>query len=834
MKHLLLSGVLCLIAAVSLRAETVLLDFEDPADLKPWHDEGRTSNHIFPVSREARYATSGEHSLCLRTPQWKSGTAEWPAVEYNPAVKDWSEYDRLVLDMTNPTAYDQKLFFFLSDSQVATRRGLLTSTGLTPRSYTQIVVELAKVKAQAVNLKDVHVLHFFTERPVSDMEVYLDRLTLLKAGEPLPVPAAAFIKSIAGMQQEQLAALRQFQRAARERVNKVTVGTPAVAVWAEKLLAENEARIATFAEQVAQGDPQVLQSAQLITDLRLSTARMESLVALRAEFEGVRQVVQVGPAGRSDILVGFASSMEKILPRAGTPAVKTTRTASLTLARNEKEALQVVVLPVEAAAQRVAVRVGDLRGPEGTIFAAKNVDTAPLGYVQTKHVPPYGSSHVGWWPDPILDFMNEANIAVGDVQSFWVRFRAPKGQASGTYRGQLEVTVAGKPLYAFDLTVEIYPFTLPDRSPLDMAITFSPMFYEPNSQGGWREGAYPDRSWHEHKLEWGDFLADYYITYDSLYHRGDLSWDVLQRLHDQGRLGRFNLGYYGAMPEKPEEQEAWKHEVAGYIGKNYARAKELGLLDHAYIYGCDENPEAMFPGVERAAAHLKQQYPGALILTTTYDHSFGTKSVLQSMDGFCPLTPSYKRDLADKVRATGKQVWWYTCCGPHHPFLNTFIEYPAIDGRLLMGAQTVKHRPDGYLYYEISIWNGRPITSGPFTDYDPRSWTTYHGDGSWTCPGPGGTPLATIRLENFRDGLEDYAYAKLLEDAVRQVKANATLRQGREKWLTTAEALLAVPDSVAKSMTEYTRDPADVYRWRRGMAEAIKDAGATPTLRLTW
>jgi hypothetical protein len=151
-----------------------------------------------------------------------------------------------------------------------------------------------------------------------------------------------------------------------------------------------------------------------------------------------------------------------------------------------------------------------------------------------------------------------------------------------------------------------------------------------------------------------------------------------------------------------------------------------------------------------------------------------------------------------------------------------------------MGAQTVKCRPDGYLYYEISIWNGRPITSGPFTDYDPRSWTTYHGDGSWTCPGPGGTPLATIRLEDFRDGLEDYAYAKLLEDAVRQVKANATLRQGREKWLTTAEALLAVPDSVAKSMTEYTRDPAEVYRWRRGMAEAIKDAGAMPTLRLTW
>ena len=136
-------------------------------------------------------------------------------------------------------------------------------------------------------------------------------------------------------------------------------------------------------------------------------------------------------------------------------------------------------------------------------------------------------------------------------------------------------------------------------------------------------------------------------------------------------------------------------------------------------------------------------------------------SVIKSMDAFCPLTPSFDPAKAAKARAAGKQVWWYICCGPHHPHANMFIEYPAIEGRLLMGAMTAKQRPDGFLYYQISIWNSRqPITSGPFTDWDPRSWTTYHGDGSWTCVGPDGTPLPTIRLENFRDGLEDYAYVR--------------------------------------------------------------------------
>ncbi|MGO9115901.1 MAG: hypothetical protein ACLP9L_42385 [Thermoguttaceae bacterium] len=42
-----------------------------------------------------------------------------------------------------------------------------------------------------------------------------------------------------------------------------------------------------------------------------------------------------------------------------------------------------------------------------------------------------------------------------------------------------------------------------------------------------------------------------------------------------------------------------------------------------------------------------------------------------------------------------------------------FIEYPVIDGRLLMDAMTARQRPDGFLYYQIGIWNSRwPITPG--------------------------------------------------------------------------------------------------------------------------
>ncbi|MCE5217811.1 DUF4091 domain-containing protein, partial [bacterium] len=339
---------------------------------------------------------------------------------------------------------------------------------------------------------------------------------------------------------------------------------------------------------------------------------------------------------------------------------------------------------------------------------------------------------------------------------------------------------------------------------------------------------YPINAWRRHKSEWADMLADYYITYDSLYGYTDWAPDFveLKRLHDEGRLGTFNLGYYGTLGEGEAAAKSWQTGTIDRLKPRYEKAKELGILDHAYIYGCDENPKDAFPGVQRAAKSLKEHFPGVPIMTTTYDNTYGQETEIKSMDAWCPLTPRFDATRAAEVRKLGREVWWYICCGPHHPYCNMFVEYPATEGRVLMGAQTAKFRPDGFLYYQISIWNSsKCIDSGPFTDWDPRSWTTYHGDGSWTCAGPDGTPLPTIRLENFRDGLEDYAYYRTLEAMVAQVEASSELKAEKSEWLTKAKQALQVPDSVTKSMAVYTRDPAAIYRYRTRLAAAIEAAG---------
>jgi len=259
----------------------------------------------------------------------------------------------------------------------------------------------------------------------------------------------------------------------------------------------------------------------------------------------------------------------------------------------------------------------------------------------------------------------------------------------------------------------------------------------------------------------------------------------------------------------------------------YDKAKELGLLDHAYIYGFDERGQEQFPALEKCAQGLRKAFPEVLLMTTSYDQTYGQESVVKTIDAWCPLTPVFKPGQAAKAREAGRHVWWYICCGPQNPPANMFVEYAAIEGRLLMGPMTARQRPDGFLYYSLTIWNqNKPIEGGPFTDWNPVSWTTYHGDGSWFCSGPGGKPVPTVRLENFRDGLEDFAYVCILEETIRRQEARGEARSAAEtQWLTEAKSALPVPEALVRSMNEYSRDPVLLYSWRNRIGDLIDRSG---------
>ena len=789
-KTFLPSFVLAVAVAGVAQGAVTLFDFETPAEIKAGPISSDASRTFSIESRFASHGTNALHWVC--TP-WRVGLNEWPSFTLNSPVTDWTKYDRLCVDLVNLGEGGDPFSTFLAGPEGRIQGGLYQTTLLPSHGYKQFVVPLKNWPATA-NPTNIVRVHFFTTHPKT-FDVYLDRVTLLEKGEQPPVPYGEG--------------------------------------FARDLLPLMETRIVSAEKEAA--------------EIREERGHQESYWRLREACARAGQ-------DTTKMSVGLASSMLKVRPRSDY-TIEPARAAAVRLARVEKESFQVIVQAGEQDLSQVRVTCGDLKRADGTVFAAANVKCAVTGYVLTKKLPPYRIGYqapstnavgyvrktkvpeLGWWPDPILDYLSTTDVKGRDAQSFWVRVTCPENQPAGTYAGTLTVS-AKQGSYSFPFTVRVNDFAVPKKSPLPLAISFSPgysmQFATPaeieESKLRRADPKSPINLWQTKRTAWCDFLADYYIPMDSIYHHssvdpstgkataGAFYPDMLLRLKEQGRLGFFNLGYWSAIGKGPQAEAQWRASHLPRLRSTYEFAKRNGILDRAFIYGCDEAPKDTHGQVQRAVKILKEEFPGVPIFTTAYDHEFGVNTSLACMDWFCPLTPRFDAAKAAVARQQGRQVWWYICCGPRTPFANMFIEHAAIEGRLLMGAQTTRMRPDGFLYYAIAIWNGANVIQGSsaFTDWTARSWTTFHGDGSWTCCGPDGMPLATQRLENFRDGLEDYAYALELE---RRLKA---CPDPNSAWAKEARRLLAVPKDVTDTMSNYTDAPEKLLAWRNAMADLIE------------
>lgn len=591
-----------------------------------------------------------------------------------------------------------------------------------------------------------------------------------------------------------------------------------------------------------------------ITDYsRGSGGRQPVLEERRSGLEGFRSACDsAGQKGR--FCVGIATSMEKIRPRDGALPLAA-RSFSVRLARGEKESVQLFVMPRTDTLKNVSVAVD--MGRSG--FASSNISVSTLGYVNITNAPPYGAGvdepsssapgyvrksvkcQLGWWPDPILSHVKRVDVALGDVQGFWIRVSAPSCQKAATYSGHVIVSADDAVPASFPFTVRVNDFNVPQTPELPLAVSFRPA----PGPSGWVDNdesrrligdpLAPVNIWKRHKDEWRDFITDRYISYDwlSCCNSSYPDFAMLARQARNGLEGRFNLGYWfpPAVLTNESEVVAWRRDVSDRLVKAFRQARAQGLLHRAYLYGCDEAGIENFDRIAFAVDELKRRMPGVPLSTTAFDSTYGMTGALSRIDWFTPQTSAFDSDMAVAARSSGKKVWWYFACDQHAPYANCFIEGQAIEMRSVMGAQAVKYRPDGFLYYENSIWcSSRPVGDSPFTNWDPRGWEwdprgrrNYHGDGSWTCVGPDGIPLSTIRLENFADGLEDYAYAMALE---RKIAALERKGDGGDPaarlWLRRARALLAVPREVVDSVRNFSDDPATLYRWRDEMADLIE------------
>ena len=177
---------------------------------------------------------------------------------------------------------------------------------------------------------------------------------------------------------------------------------------------------------------------------------------------------------------------------------------------------------------------------------------------------------------------------------------------------------------------------------------------------------------------------------------------------------------------------------------------------------------------------------------------------------------------------------WYWCTGPRQPQnLNAFVERPAIDGRMLFWLAALYKIP-GMLYYLDDDWSGlcnfhygcqhaSRINGSSLVSMSPMSVQNHdfnagtklytgdsNGDGFLMYPGPGG-PVASIRLNAIRDGIEDWHIFQELRRHLSDSEVDGLLR--------------TVVDTRSNASTAmFPRDPIALARARHMAGTWLRDA----------
>lgn len=578
----------------------------------------------------------------------------------------------------------------------------------------------------------------------------------------------------------------------------------------------NLARLSSAINDYQRTLAQAMQAGDVLPAMRLERfqlSQQSSVAMLGAQRldANCRVIEAAGKRAAAGYVTGWASPMSHVFLRDCPFAWQTGKPGHILAAKGETEAIQLVLLPPALDLKQVTISARALTSRAGTL-AADRITVQPVGFVKTTVAPtdrtiPVERDYQGWWPDPLLD--NFAfDVRRGDTQPVWISVNVPLDQPAGVYRGSIRVEAAGLPGRDVPLVVEVADLVQPDRNPWALRNLLS--FHEPRAARFYGKRWTPDM-----QGKFFDFLLDRRVCVLSMY--GNEDYETVENLKRFAARGQnvFLLDWYN---QDGHVIDSKAMEMRQRVSRFYTVLKELGYIDRAYVYGWDEigEPEERpdrYAEVRYAAEVLAKEFPGIRLLSAGTDRSYGTKSPLQGLSNmaFCPLM-TWDAGAARQSRTAGNQVWWYE--------INWTIDQPLIRSRMIAW-QTYKLDADGFLIWTLNRWvnnDDKFIQQTILADYwNPTLDGGYENSSAlYVYPGENG-PISSLRLENFRDGSEDYG---LLSEARKRLAATRDDAVRRR-----LQDAIAVSDDLTRDLRTFTTDPDLLMRHREKLIRALVAAG---------
>jgi Glycoside hydrolase 123, catalytic domain/Carbohydrate binding domain len=543
--------------------------------------------------------------------------------------------------------------------------------------------------------------------------------------------------------------------------------------------------------------------------------------------------------------------------------------ARIAVARNEREPLQLAVLS-RIDRKNVRVVVDPPVGQAGARLAPW--ETGVVGYVPVDHATGYYQSKSpawhrktpgsagqsdGWpglWPDPILP-RDSVDLSPGVTQPIWITFSIAPGAPAGDYHGSVKLVANRETIASLPFTVHVWKFNLPDGSHLKAIYDIG---LGPGGEALWGKSnaeAYPEiaRTMAQQRVCPNQVHPDPSFRYEHGRASADFTafdkaarvyFDELKFPHAYmpNQFYLFGWGFppkhiFGEHPfpgdppfdkaDRSRLRPEYKRAYQACLKLFWDHLREKGWQDRFVLYISDEpfyQQERIRRQMVALCAMIHEVDPRIPIYSSTWRH-------VPEWDGSLDIWGighygEVSAATMNQIRARGAKIWFTT---DGQMCLDT--PYCAIER--LLPHYAFRYGAEAYEFWGIAWLTHDPYRFGwhayiDQTDQPGQSyWIRYpNGDGFLLYPGkPIGHagPVRSIRLEQAREGLEDYEYLELLRSLASRAKsANKDTSRARRAF-EEADRLVPIPSAGGRYSTKILPDPEALYRVRQEVAEAIEE-----------
>lgn len=497
--------------------------------------------------------------------------------------------------------------------------------------------------------------------------------------------------------------------------------------------------------------------------------------------------------------------------------------AELFCAKNETESFQIVVTARGGNLLRVNVEISPLIDSQGNEIPKDRIQLYREIFVPVRNSSPRATEPPGLFPDPLVPFLNpytgepvkgahwdddrSEGIRFGgtgfDVwqdrnQPVWIDISVPENAAPGLYQGEARVKAREGEEAAIPVRLTVWDFTLPQGP------SHENHFGSFSSLAGYYE---IKRDSERYRL-----LEDRYIETMAQHRLNPPIPTRLQpKLNDDGSIladsdfdraltefvGKYHLTNI-EIPHAPFS-DVLKNDRAKAIlfyRSWYAYLQSKGWDKGAYLYMLDEpNDRDAYEQVRQLGALVKEANPGIRRLVVeqpyTQDPAWGVLD--EAIDIWCPLFSFIHEPSVKKVIGQGDVVWSYSALVQSTPDYNPDyervkndnppywqIDFPVSVYRIAPWLNR-RYGVTGLLYWSTVYWQSPKRNVWD----DPGFRINFNGDGFLFYPGDDAGiegPVASIRLKNLRDGMEDYEYFAILQQRGGNEIVDQIVRQNVPTW----------------------------------------------------